>query len=150
MVGRTYRYMTEEPLYPFGFGLSYSRFEYNDLKLDKTQLRQGEAVHATVTVRNIGEVASDEVVQLYLTDVEASVRTPISALKGFRRIRLEPGQHRDVLFTITPEMMSLVDENGDSRIEPGQFRVTIGGCSPGKRGTDLGAPQPVQVTFAVR
>ncbi len=150
MVGRTYRYMTAEPLYPFGFGLSYSRFKYSGLKLDKTQLRQGEAVHATVTVENTGEVASDEVVQLYLTDVEASVRTPIVALKGFHRIQLKPGQRREVAFTVTPEMMSLVDENGDSRLEPGQFKVTIGGCSPGKRGADLGAPQPVQATFIVR
>jgi beta-glucosidase len=150
MVGRTYRYMTAEPLYPFGFGLSYSRFEYSDLKLDKTQLRRGEAVHAAVIVKNTGDVAGDEVVQLYLTDVEASVRTPISALKGFRRIRLEPKRQRKVAFTITPEMMSLVDESGDSRLEPGQFRITIGGCSPGKRGTDLGAPQPVEATFTVR
>ncbi|MDI6448009.1 glycoside hydrolase family 3 C-terminal domain-containing protein [Anaerobaca lacustris] len=150
MVGRTYRYMTAEPLYPFGFGLSYSRFEYSDLKLDNTQPRQGETVRATVTVRNVGNVAGDEVVQLYLTDVEASVRTPISALKGFRRVHLKPAQRREVAFMITPEMMSLVDENGDSRLEPGQFRVTIGGCSPGKRGTDLGASKPVQATFAVR
>jgi beta-glucosidase len=150
MVGRTYRYMTVEPLYPFGFGLSYSRFEYGDLKLDSTQLRQGDAVHATVTVKNAGDVASDEVVQLYLTDVEASVRTPLFALKGFHRIRLKPGQQQTVAFAITPEMMSLVDENGDSRLELGQFKVTIGGCSPGKRGTDLGAPQPVQATFIVR
>ncbi len=149
MVGRTYRYMTDEPLYPFGFGLSYSRFEYNDLKLDNTQLRQGEVVHATLTVKNTGEFASDEVVQLYLTDIEASVRTPISALKGFHRIQLKPGQQQTVPFTITPEMMSLVDENGDSTLEPGRFRVTIGGCSPGKRGTDLGAPQPVKATFTV-
>ena len=150
MVGRTYRYMTAEPLYPFGFGLCYSRFEYSDLKLDNTKPRPGDAVRATVTVKNTGAAAGDEVVQLYLTDIEASARTPISALKGFRRIRLEPGRHREVAFTITPEMMSLVDENGDSRLEPGQFRVTVGGCSPGKRGADLGAPQPVQVTFTLQ
>jgi beta-glucosidase len=150
MLGRTYRYMMDEPLYPFGFGLSYSRFEYSDLKLGNVQLRQGEAVHATVIVKNVGQVACDEVVQLYLTDVEASVPTPISALKGFHRVRLRPGQQQAVAFTITPEMMSLVDANGDSRLESGQFRVMIGGCSPGKRGTDLGAPQPVQATFLVR
>ncbi len=150
MLGRTYRYMTAEPLYPFGFGLSYSRFEYSDLKLDSTQLRQGDAVSATVTIKNVGDLAGDEVVQLYLTDIEASVRTPISALKGFHRIRLKPGQQQTVAFTVTPEMMSLVDENGDNRLEPGRFQVTIGGCSPGARGTDLGAPQPVQATFIVR
>jgi beta-glucosidase len=72
-------------------------------------------------------------VQLYLSDVEASTRTPISALKGFHRIRLKPGQSREIAFTITPEMMSLVNEDGDSVLEPGQFTVTVGGCSPGKR-----------------
>ncbi len=150
MMGRTYRYMTEEPLYPFGFGLSYSRFEYSGLRLDKTQINQGETINATVSVTNAGKVISDEVVQLYLTDVEASVRTPTSALKGFRRIHLKPGQQQTVAFTITPEMMSLVDEKGNSVLEPGRFRVTIGGCSPDKRGTDLGAPQPVHTTFSVR
>jgi beta-glucosidase len=149
MVGRTYRYMTAEPLYPFGFGLSYSRFEYSNLKLDSSQLHAPDAVRATVTVKNVGDVAGDEVVQLYLTDVEASVQTPICALKGFHRLRLKPGQQQTVAFTITPEMMALVDESGDSRVEPGQFRVTIGGCSPGQRGIDLGAPQPVQAAFTV-
>lgn len=150
MVGRTYRYMTEGPLYPFGFGLSYSQFEYSDLTLDKTKLKQGEEVHAVVTVKNTGEIAGDEVVQLYLTDVEASVRIPISALKGFRRIRLKPGKQSEIEFTITPEMMSLVDEDGNSRLEPGQFKITIGGCSPGKRGMELGAPQPVQAIFTIQ
>ncbi len=150
MVGRTYRYMTAEPLYPFGFGLSYSRFAYSNLELSKSQVTAGDPVQATVTVRNVGRVAGDEVVQLYLTDVEASARTPISALKGFHRISLKPGQQQAVSFTLTPEMMSLVDENGDSWLEPGQFRITIGGCSPGQRGTALGAVEPVQATFTVR
>jgi len=150
MVGRTYRYMTDEPLYPFGFGLSYSRFEYSDLKLDKVQLKAGEAVQATVTVGNVGNVAGDEVVQLYLTDVEASVRTPTAALKGFRRIRLEPRQRRQVAFTITADMMSLVDETGAGKLEPGLFKVVVGGCSPGRRGPDLGAPQPVEATFTLQ
>ncbi len=150
MIGRTYRYMTEEPLYPFGFGLSYSQFEYSDLRLDKTQLKQGETVHVSATLKNIGQMTGDEVAQLYLTDMEASVRTPISALKGFRRIRLAPNQQSQITFTITPEMMSLVDESGDSRLEPGQFKVTVGGCSPGMRGIYLGAPQPVQGIFAVQ
>ena len=150
MVGRTYRYMTDEPLYPFGFGLSYTQFEYSDLKLDNTLPRPGDTVCATVRVRNVGAVASDEVVQLYLTDVEASTRTPISALKGFHRIRLKPGQSKTVSFTITPEMMSLVNEDGDSVLEPGQFKVTVGGCSPGKRSVVLGASHPAHATFILR
>jgi len=150
MEGRTYRYATAEPLYPFGFGLSYTQFAYSDLKLDRDEVRQGDTVRATVTVRNIGSVAADEVVQLYLTDLEASVRTPVAALKGFGRVRLGPGRHQSVTFAITPEMMSLVDENGDARLEPGQFKVTIGGCSPGSRGLALGAATPAQATFTVQ
>ena len=150
MVGRTYHYMTDEPLYPFGFGLSYTQFEYSDLKLDNTLPRPGDTVRATLTIKNTGAVASDEVVQLYLTDVEASSRTPISALKGFHRIRLKPGQSREIAFTITPEMMSLVNDDGDSVLEPCQFKVTVGGCSPGKRSAALGAPHPAHTTFVLR
>jgi beta-glucosidase len=150
MEGRTYRYMTAEPLYPFGFGLSYTQFEYGNLKLDRAEIRKGDTVRATVTVRNTGSVAGDEVVQLYLTDMEASVRTPLAALKGFKRVHLEPGRRQTITFAITPEAMSLVDENGDSILEPGQFRVTVGGCSPGSRGLDLGAARPAEAVFAMQ
>ncbi len=149
MEGRTYRYMTEEPLYPFGFGLSYTQFEYGDLTLDRERVSQGDPVQASVTVRNTGEMVGEEVVQLYVTDVEASTRTPIAALKGFQRVALKPGQKKAVRFTITPEMMSLVDEDGQSVLEPGEFRITVGGCSPGGRGIALGAARPSQATFVV-
>jgi len=149
MTGRTYRYMAQEPLYPFGFGLNYTRFEYGNMRLSTTKIRQGDSLRARVTLRNVGEYFGEEVVQLYLTDLEASVETPVCALKGFQRIRLQPGQQRTVLFTITPEMMSIVDQSGNSILEPGQFMITIGGCSPGNRGIDLGAPEPAQDTFSV-
>jgi beta-glucosidase len=150
MVGRTYRYLMQEPLYPFGFGLSYTRFQYSDLKLSSMRIQKGDTLRATVTVKNVGHYPGEEVIQLYLTDLEASVPTPIYALKGFERVRLEPVQSRTVTFTITPEMMSIIDENGDSILEPGQFRVTIGGCSPGKRGVELGASESVQAVFTVK
>ena len=149
MVGRTYRYMTQEPLYPFGFGLSYTRFEYADLKLDAACVHKGDPVRVTATVKNFGPCQADEVVQLYLTDLEASVRVPISALKGFKRITLKPGQSRIVTFTITPEMMALINENGDTILDPGQFKITLGGCSPGTRGPTLGASNPAQAVFTV-
>ena len=150
MTGRTYRYMTQVPLYPFGFGLSYTRFQYSDLKLSSMRIQKGDTLRATVTVKNVGHYPGEEVVQLYLTDLEASVQSPINALKGFDRVRLEPAQSRTVTFTITPEMMSIIDENGDSILEPGQFRVTIGGCSPGKRGVELGASESLQAIFTVK
>jgi beta-glucosidase len=150
IAGRTYRYMTQEPLYPFGFGLSYTRFRYCNLKLDLAQIRKGETIRATVIVENVGSYPADEVVQLYLTDIQASVQAPICSLKGFERVYLRPGQRRTVSFAITPKMMSIVDEDGVTILELGQFKVTIGGCSPGKRGIDLGAAEPVQAFFNVQ
>jgi beta-glucosidase len=149
MTGRTYRYMTEEPLYPFGFGLSYTRFEYSNIRLSGTQVRQGNSLRVSVTLRNNGEYYGEEVVQLYLSDLEASVETPACALKGFQRIRLQPGQRRTVFFTITPEMMSIVDESGNNVLEPGRMMITIGGCSPSDRGIQIGAPEPIQAIFTI-
>jgi beta-glucosidase len=150
MTGRTYRYMTQEPLYPFGFGLSYTSFRYSSLKLDAADIRKGQTINAKVIVENVGHYPADEVVQLYLTDIQASVKPPLCALKGFERVHLNPGKRCTVSFAITPKMMSLVDENGITVLEPGQFVVTIGGCSPGKRGLALGAPEPVQAVFVVQ
>lgn len=149
MTGRTYRYMTDEPLYPFGFGLSYTKFEYSNLRLSSTQVRQGGSLRVSVTLRNTGEYYGEEVVQLYLSDLESSVETPACSLKGFQRIRLQPGQRRTVFFTITPEMMSIVDESGNSVLEPGGMMITIGGCSPSDRGIQIGAPEPVQGIFTI-
>jgi beta-glucosidase len=149
MAGRTYRYMTDEPLYPFGFGLSYARFEYADLKVSAERIRKGDDLRATATVRNVGSRGGEEVVQLYVTDLEASVPVPKCALKGFKRIALKPGQSQTVTFTITSEMMSLIDDSGATVLEPGRFRITIGGCSPGPRGIALGASQSTQAVFTV-
>ena len=150
MAGRTYRYMKKEPLYPFGFGLSYTHFEYKNLKLDADKVKQGDSIRATVTVKNIGNSDGDEVVQLYITDIEASTRTPLYALKGFKRISLKAGQSKTIEFTITPEIMALINNSGESVLENGEFKVTIGGCSPGNRGIALGAPEPVQATFTLQ
>jgi len=150
MTGRTYRYMTQEPLYPFGFGLSYSKFAYENLKLDKTEVNKGESLNLSLRVRNIGGRSSAEVVQFYLSDLQASTIVPISHLVGFERMELEPGGYRDVEFTLTPEMMSFYDDDGKLTLEPGEFRLEVGGCSPGKRGQDLGAAKPVSATFNLK
>ncbi len=149
MAGRTYRYATAEPLYPFGFGLSYSCFTYSDLRLDRTLVAAGELVTATFTVTNTGAVEAEEVAQLYLSDLEAGVAVPLQSLVGFQRVRLAPGARADVRMTITPAMMEVIDDDGARRIEPGRFRLTAGGCSPGARGLALGAPQPVCAEFVV-
>ncbi|HEX8116643.1 MAG TPA: glycoside hydrolase family 3 C-terminal domain-containing protein, partial [Pyrinomonadaceae bacterium] len=102
MEGKTYRYFKGEPLYPFGHGLSYTRFEYGDLKFGSKRYTTGQNVELSVEVRNTGARAGDEVVQLYVTDAEASAPTPVRALRGVRRVTLKPGERRRVSFTLTP------------------------------------------------
>jgi beta-glucosidase len=149
MTGRTYRYSTAEPLYPFGFGLSYTQFAYSGLTLAKETVKTGEALPVRFTLTNTGQVEAEEVAQIYLSDLEASVPVPIHSLIGFQRVRLAPGESKTIEFTISPEMMMLFDDDSKQKLEPGQFRLTVGGCSPGARGVALGAPEPVSAVFAV-
>lgn len=149
MAGRTYRYSTVEPLYPFGFGLSYTRFAYSDLQIAPETIRTGDPLRFRVTLTNAGTVAADEVAQIYLSDLASSVPVPLCTLIGFQRVRVAPGESKPLEFTVTPEMMMLVDDEGKHRLEPGQFRLTAGGCSPNARGVALNAPEPVSKVFTV-
>jgi len=149
MAGRTYRYMATEPLYPFGFGLSYTQFAYSNLSLANQRITEGTLLPIRVTLANTGAVEAEEVAQFYLSDLEASVAVPLHKLVGFQRVRLAPGESRTLQFTVTPAMMALIDEDGRDRLEPGQFRLIVGGCSPGGRGVALGAPEPVSALFTV-
>jgi beta-glucosidase len=150
MKGRTYRYMTEEPLYPFGFGLSYSKVSYEAVKLSAATIKPGATVTAEVTVKNTGDREVEEVVQLYLKDQQASVAVPAMALKGFQRLSLKAGESKTVTFTITPDMMKLINDKGVAVLEKGKFTVFAGGAVPIKRSEDLGAPKPVQAEFTVK
>ena len=150
MNGRTYRYMTEEPLYPFGFGLSYSCFEYSDLQLDKMHLAHGDSLPISLTIRNTGARDSAEVAQFYLSDLQASTIVSIHHLVGFERVMLKAGESKTLKFTLTPEMMSFYNDDGKLTFEPGEFRLEVGGCSPSQRGQDLGAPKPVTAVFEVK
>jgi beta-glucosidase len=150
MNGRTYRYMTEEPLYPFGFGLSYSCFEYSDLQLDKMHLARGDSLPISLTIRNTGARDSAEVAQFYLSDLQASTIVSIHHLVGFERVMLKAGESKTLKFTLTPEMMSFYNDDGKLTFEPGEFRLEVGGCSPSQRGQGLGAPKPVTAVFEVK
>ncbi len=152
MTGRTYRYASAESLFPFGFGLSYmsyTRFNYSDLALDKSTIQAGESLSLHCTLTNSGSVDAEEVAQIYLSDLEASTVVPLHSLIGFRRVHLKPGEYTVITFTIMPEMMQMVNDTGDRVLEPGEFRVTVGGCSPSERGLQLGAPAPVSMNFTV-
>jgi beta-glucosidase len=147
MKGRTYRYLEKEPLYPFGYGLSYTRFEYEDLAISKVRAFVGESVELSVTVRNAGARTSDEVVQLYLKDLEASVTTPHHSLRGFERLTLAPGESRRVSFRLSPRELSLIDDQGRRVLEPGHFRATLGGSQPDRRSVELAGQAPLAIEF---
>jgi beta-glucosidase len=133
MAGRTYRFFSGEPLFPFGFGLSYTRFKYSALALPKT-ITAGNELRASVIVQNTGNRVGDEVVQLYLSHVTASVPVPIRSLQGFRRISLRPGERRKVEFTLTPDQLSVLDKDLKHALEPGILEVAVGGKQPGFTG----------------
>jgi len=133
MEGRTYRYFRGEPLFPFGHGLSYTTFAYDELEVP-ARVGMGEEVAVSVRVRNTGRRAGDEVVQLYVTDLEASAPVPIRSLAGARRIHLEGGEARTVRFTLPPRQLSLIDAEGNRVVEPGAFEVSVGGKQPGFAG----------------
>jgi beta-glucosidase len=134
MDGRTYRYFSGEALFPFGHGLSYTSFAYSDLELPES-VQAGAHVQLSVAVENTGSVAGEEVVQLYLTDLEASAPIPIRSLAGVQRVLLQPGERRRLSFALTARQLSLVDAQNERAVEPGLFEVSVGGKQPGFAGT---------------
>jgi beta-glucosidase len=144
MKGRTYRYFDGEPLYPFGFGLSYTKFTYANAKTSNVSANQ---VKVSVDVTNSGAVDSDEVVQVYLTHPGVA-GAPIRALKGFQRVHLNKGEKKTVEFTLNDRDLSIVDEAGKRRIVPGQVDAWIGGGQPVAR-AGLQAPAGVKTQFTL-
>jgi beta-glucosidase len=151
MQGRTYRYFKDAPLYPFGFGLSYSNFKYSGLKFSSKQISSGENLTVTVDVTNSGKRAGDEVVQMYITDLVAKYPVPIRSLAGIKRVALKAGERQTVTFTLKPDQMSVVDDNGKRLIEPGEFLISVGGKQPGFTGSaDASTTEVVMGRFMVK
>jgi beta-glucosidase len=124
----TSRYMDlpSTPLYPFGYGLSYTSFSYSQLQLGSTRMEAGDSVVVSVVVKNTGNCQGEEVVQLYIRDEVGSVTRPVKELKGFQRISLAPGQSQRVSFTLTPEQLKFYDCSMRWSVEPGKFKVYVG------------------------
>ena len=150
MSGRTYRYLAVEPQYPFGFGLSYGKFDYSALILPKTAARN-KPVEVSAKVSNTGKMESEEVVQLYLTHVpKKGTQTPFYALKSFKRIRLAPGASTTVKFTLTPEALALINAQGQAVRASGPVTVWVGGALPGPRSVALGASPAASAVLTVK
>ena len=130
MKGRTYRYFEGEPLWPFGYGLSYSSFQYGDVILPNGPIQAGDGLTASATVTNTSKVAGDEVVQVYLKFPDVA-GAPIRALRGFQRIHLEPGASQKVEFHLNPRDLSMVTETGNIIVAQGKYTISIGGGQPG-------------------
>jgi beta-glucosidase len=127
--GEDYYNLSGLPLFPFGFGLSYTTFDYSNLHLEKNNIDKTDSVKVSCTIKNTGNVAGNEVVQLYIHDVYASVTQPVTQLKDFQRIHLNAGESKQVSFMITPQMLSLLDKDLKRVVEPGDFRIMIGASS---------------------
>jgi beta-glucosidase len=153
---RSYAFSTRQPLYPFGYGLSYTTFKFENLRVEPSQIQVGGTAKARVDVSNSGSREGDEVPQLYLHQKIASVTRPVMLLKGFQRVTLKPGEKKTVVFAITPETLSMLDADMHNVVEPGIFEVMVGPSSDqtstvklavvGARGeTGLALPPPPPV-----
>jgi beta-glucosidase len=126
---RSYLFTSREPLFPFGFGLTYTQFRFENVRVEPKTIRTGGSAKISVDITNTGDRAGDEVAQLYIHQRVASVTRPVKALRGFKRVSVDPGQKVTVDFTLTPEDLSLIDVNMDRVVEPGTFDLMVGPSS---------------------
>jgi beta-glucosidase len=138
MKNRTYRYFAGTPLYPFGYGLSYSQFTYSNLKLSTDKLKAGDPLSVEADVKNLSDHEGDEVVELYLGFPE-SANAPIRALRGFTRVQVAGGETQHLHFALSARDLSQVKDNGDRVVAPGAYRLSVGGGQPGTAASSLEA-----------
>jgi beta-glucosidase len=129
MEGRTYRYLRKEPLFPFGFGLSYTQFAFGNLRMDRAQVAVGDEISVSLDVTNTGDRAGDQVVQLYVRHPDATMPRPAKELKGFKRISLEPGERKTMIFGLHTHQLGYYDETMRYAVHPGSVEVLVGDSS---------------------
>ena len=130
MKGRTYRYFTGEPLYPFGYGLSYTTFRYSNLRLPESSLTPADSVTVSVDVQNTGDRDGEEVVELYLSHINAAMPVPIRSLEGLKRVFLKSGKNATLSFTLEPRQLSVIDSLNRRIVMPGEVEISVGGGQP--------------------
>ncbi|WP_298368359.1 glycoside hydrolase family 3 C-terminal domain-containing protein [uncultured Lutibacter sp.] len=138
MKGRTYKYMSKEPLYPFGFGLSYTSFEYSNLKIDNN-------FNVTAQITNTGKIDSEEVIQLYISSPLAGEKDPIYDLKSFNREFIKAGETKTITFNLTKETFNQFNDEGKEVIREGEYTIYVGGSLPSQRSLDLGASKSISI-----
>lgn len=149
MENRTYRYFKGQPLYPFGYGLSYTTFRYDQLKIPAT-VKSGNKVTVSVRLTNTGNKDGDEVVQLYVTNQNKNIRSPLKMLKGFKRISMKAGESKIVQFELKPEDLSVPDEHGNYQLLKGKISVGVGGSQPDEKITSSSNSVKSDVTLISR
>jgi beta-glucosidase len=150
MKGRTYRYMTKKPLYPFGFGLSYTTFRFDSLALSASAITAGGSVKAAAKVSNTGTWDADEVVQLYVTKDNRTQNDPISSLRGFARLSSPAGKQAEAVFELDAAAFESINAAGESVLIPGVYTVIAADAAPVAAALEKGAAQPVKATIEVR
>jgi beta-glucosidase len=149
MKNRTYRYSKIEPLYPFGYGLSYTRFQYSDLNLSRDEISVGNSLEISVNLKNLGNMIGDEVIELYIKNVDAPIRVPQYELRRFKRLTLSPHEQKKITFNIEPRDLALIDMQGNCILEPSKFKIYIGGQQPDNRSESLSGSQVLEKSFLV-
>ncbi|MCI8923783.1 MAG: glycoside hydrolase family 3 protein [Lachnospiraceae bacterium] len=150
MENRTYKFFQEKPLYPFGYGLSYTSFAYSNMKADKEVFAPGENLTVTVTVKNTGLMDGEEVVQCYVRDEEASVRVPVHKLCQTARVCLRAGEEKEVSLTISSDQFCVINEDGEHIWEPGRFFIFAGGSQPDDYSVTLTGSAPSRVAVSMK
>ena len=141
MENRTYRFTNYEPMYPFGFGLSYSNFKYSNIKLSDNNIARNDSVTVSFDVDNIGYFDGNEIVQLYISNMDSKFRVPKYSLKGFKKIYIKANERKKIQFILNKSMLNSIDEMGREVLNDGEYKIWISGSSPHKRSIDLGISQ---------
>jgi beta-glucosidase len=149
MKGRSYKYMENNMMYPFGYGLTYGNVSYTDAQILNPKNKGKQPVEIQATLKNDGEYEIEEVAQLYLSAPGAGNTTPISSLIGFQRVKLQPNSSQVISFSVEPDLMKMVQEDGSKKLLKGTHTFIISGAAPCKRSEELGI-KSTQTNFIIK